>query len=313
MIITELYQYTMKIRTLVFHVLLVSALTISVHAQSAGKTGLSFLKIGAGARNIALGDNGTVFANDAASVFYNPANLLYCKSDEVLLMHNSWIQDVSSEIIAAKITIGGLPIGIGVNSTSVKDIEIRNRPGAAEGTFNAQYFMGSLSTAFSVYQNISAGVTCKYLYEGMFSEAANGYGLDLGVSWKHVYQNISVAAAIKNMGSMDELGDVKTKLPTELRLGAYYPIGDVGNAITVTTGVELQKYTGYDDAHLNLGVEAGYDNMLYVRAGYMTMYEAKSVTTGLGVQWKNVDVDYAMTPFSTDLGTAHSFSVKIGF
>lgn len=296
-----------------FLILIIIFLTTAVFPQSAGKSGLSFLKIGAGARNMALGDNGTVFGGDASAVFYNPANLLQCKSDEILLMHNSWIQDVSSEIIAAKITIAGLPVGVGINSTSVKDIEIRTRPGEKEGTFNAQYFMGSLSTAFHVYMGIDAGLTVKYLYEGSYSEAANGYALDFGVTWKNAYENISIAAALKNAGAMDELYREKTELPTEIRLGAYYPVGEVGSKISIITGVEFQKYTAYDDSHINIGAEASYDNMVSVRAGYMTMYEAKSITTGLGIRWNNIDVDYALTPFTTDLGTAHTFSVKIGF
>lgn len=303
----------MKHKFLLFLFIALLSPAPQMFSQSAGKSGLSFLKIGAGARNLSMGDNGTVFGSDASAVFYNPANLLQCKSDEVLLMHNSWIQDVSSEIIASKITVWGMPLGIGVNSTSVKDIEIRTRPGDKEGTFNAQYFMGSLSTALNVYGNIDAGLTLKYLYEGNFSEAANGYAMDLGVTWRNVYQNISVAAALKNAGSMDNLYKEATELPTEIRLGAYYPVGDIGSKINIITGIEFQKYTGYDDSHINIGAEATYDNMVSLRAGYMTMYDAKSVTTGLGIRWKNIDVDYALTPFTTDLGTAHTFSVKVGF
>lgn len=47
--------------------------SVAVFSQSAGKTGLSFLKYGFGARNIAMGDAGTALSNDLTGLFYNPA------------------------------------------------------------------------------------------------------------------------------------------------------------------------------------------------------------------------------------------------
>jgi hypothetical protein len=43
------------------------------------------------------------------------------------------------------------------------------------------------------------------------------------------------------------------------------------------------------------------------------MYEAKSFTTGIGVRWHSVSLDYALIPFSYDLGSAHTFSALIEF
>src|SRR3989304_2591293 len=76
-------------------------------AQSAGNSGLSFLKFGFGARNIAMGDAGASASNDLSALFYNPARLSLIDSlelrstgtrmNEVLFMHNEWVQDVRME------------------------------------------------------------------------------------------------------------------------------------------------------------------------------------------------------------------------
>jgi hypothetical protein len=281
----------------------------------AGKTGLSFLKIGAGSRNIAMGDIGVLFANDASSVFYNPSYLAGMKNDDVMLMHNQWIQDIASEVFAARITIFGVPIGIGLNSTSIQDIEIRTRPGEKEGTFNAHYFMGSLSSGFALNEKVSVGATVKYLYEGLFADESTGWAFDFAGVYNNIIDHVSVAVSLKNLGSMNKLASESSTLPAELRIGAAYNAYQIGDEITVNGGIELQKYLKTDEKsfHINLGAEGWYNDVFALRLGYMALYDSKSITTGIGVKYQSLRVDYAFTPFSYQLGNAHTVSLAIGF
>jgi hypothetical protein len=121
-------------------------LTSTLLAQSAGNTGLSFLKFGFGARNIAMGDAGASASNDLSALYYNPSRLTLFEMNEAMFMHSSWIQDVTSENFGIKWNMFGLPWAVGLNYTSVSDIEIRTRPGEPDTKFNANYFYGSLST-----------------------------------------------------------------------------------------------------------------------------------------------------------------------
>ena len=83
----------------------------SLLAQTAGNSGLSFLKLGFGARNIALGDAGTALSTDVTALFYNPAALAINPASEIMLMHNEWIQDVRSEILGARTLIFRIACG----------------------------------------------------------------------------------------------------------------------------------------------------------------------------------------------------------
>lgn len=301
------------VKSKLFIVVILCVFGSSALAQSAGSSGLSFLKNGAGARNIALGDNGTVLANDASAVFYNPANIRLNRADNVFVMHNQWIQGVSTEVIAGRLTFFGIPFGIGVNSTTIRDIEIRTRPGEKEGTFDARYFMSSLSGAYSITENLTAGATGKYIYEGLFVDESSGFALDAGITYTNIFENLDVSVVMKNLGSMDALRAESTKLPAEGRIGVAYsdfrPIGD----ISLNGSLELQNYFASNSVHLNFGVEGLYKNMFAVRLGYMTMYEAKSLTAGVGVVWNSVSFDYAIVPFSYGLGSGHTFSAVIEF
>lgn len=280
-------------------------------SQSAGGSGLSFLKIGSGARNIALGDNGTIFANDATAIFYSPANLSRNNNSEISFTHNEWIQGVRTEMLAAKFSLFGLNMGFGVNSTRIGEIEVRERPGEALSTFTADFIAISLGAGFKISEKVSAGVVLKYLYEGMFYEDAAGYAVDLSGRYT-INDALFLTAAIRNLGAMNELKTIATKLPTDFRVGAGYNFAMPKNKLNFSTGLEVQKFLSTDDIHFNAGIEAVYDGLLAVRLGYQSLYEAKGLTTGIGIYWNSLAFDYALTPFGQDLGLGHTFSVKLG-
>ncbi|MFA6598921.1 MAG: PorV/PorQ family protein [Ignavibacteriaceae bacterium] len=282
------------------------------YAQSGGSDGLSFLKIGSGARNIALGDNGAVFANDISAIFYNPAQLK-AGSPEIIFTHNAWIQDAATELLGVKFSLFNLPIGVGINSTSIKDIEVRTKPGPAESTFNSHYFFGSLSTAFLVADNLSTGITVKYLYEDIFYDNAEGIGFDLGLHYKTPVENLFISAVVKNIGTMNQLQKEATKLPAEVRIGPGYTYDLPDYNLTIQAGGEFQKYLAQNDMHINFGAEFVYSKMLAVRVGYQTNYESKNISGGLGLYWNQFAFDYAMTPFSYGLGQAQTISLKYTF
>lgn len=284
-----------------------------VNAQSAGNTGLSFLKFGFGARNIAMGDAGTSASNDLTALFYNPAKLNINSDNEILVMHNEWIQDVRSEVLGAKTNIFGLPFAFGFNVTSVSDIQLRTKAGDPESTFDANYFYGSISTGFEVYENISAGVTAKYLYEGLLSDEATGYGFDIGLFYKTEMEGLTFSGVVKNLGSMNKLRSEETKLPSEIRIGPAYNFDLGENKFDAIVAGEFQKYLDTDDIHFNLGGEVLYDNLLALRGGYQTGFESKGFTAGLGLMWGSLKFDYAFLPFSLGLGSASLFSVQIKF
>ncbi len=300
----------MRIRIIVFAALISSQLIL---AQSAGNSGMAFLKLGSGARNIALGDNGMTLANDATSIFYNPANLAMNENQEVFVAHNQWMQDASSEMLGVKFTFLGLPLGVGINATTIRGFEIRSQASAEkEGSFDIHYFSGAVSTGFSITDQIMGGIAIKYLYEGIYVDNADGIGFDFGARYNNLFPDFSMACALKNVGSMTKLKNEKTVLPAEFKLGGSYALPEYFPKFDFNAGVEFQKYLKDDNEHLNFGLETLYDKMFSIRLGYMTNYEAKGFCGGIGVTWHSVTFDYAFTPYSYDLGDGHTFSLKIG-
>lgn len=284
----------------------------SLLAQTAGNSGLSFLKLGFGARNVALGDAGTALSTDVTALFYNPAALAINPASEVMIMHNEWIQDVRSEILGARTIIFGLPVALGFNVTSVNDIPVIINPGDPITTFNANYFFGSLSTGHKIVDNFYFGATIKYLYEGIYVNEATGWGFDFGGSYLTSIKGLNISAVIKNLGSMKELRTESTKLPSEFRIGPAYSF-TLQDKYQITSAVEFQKYLPTSDIHFNMGAELLYDKLIALRVGYQSGYIAKNITAGLGLMWGNLSFDYALAPLQYGLGDGNILSLQFKF
>ncbi len=287
--------------------------SFGIMAQSAGSTGMSFLKIGFGARNIAMGDLGVVGVNDLTALNYNPALLSQYKAPQLMLTYNQSIQDMSTQLVGASFSLFGLPLAFGLNSTSIKDIEIRTQPGDPQSTFSAHYMFASLSTGFNIFNEFSIGFTVKYLYENIFSDQSQGWGFDIGLSYQNIIKGMDIGTSIKNLGSVDELRNVKTELPTDARLGVSYsiPFQGIKTDLSIIGGV--QKYLETDDIHFHAGGEFFYDKLIAIRLGYMSGYESKGLTAGLGLFWEGINFDYAFTPYSYGLGSSHTISLMYSF
>jgi len=287
--------------------------SFGIMAQSAGSAGMSFLKMGFGARNIAMGDLGVVGVNDLTALNYNPALLSQYKAPQLMLTYNQSIQDMSTQLVGASFSLFGLPLAFGLNTTSISDIEVRTQPGDPQSTFSARYLFGSLSTGFKLFSDFSMGFTVKYLYENLFSDQSQGWAFDIGLSYQNIIEGLDIGASIKNLGSVDELRNIKTELPTDARLGISYlmPFESIGSDVSIIGGV--QKYLETDDIHFHVGGEFFYDKLIAIRLGYMSGYDSKGLTTGLGLLWEGINFDYAFTPYSYGLGSSHTISLMYSF
>jgi hypothetical protein len=297
-------------KKILFTILLIGTVSF---AQSAGNTGMAFLKFGFGARNIALGDAGASVSNDLSALYYNPSRLLSFEGNQAMFMHSEWIQDVTSEVGGIKWNMFNLPWAVGFNVTTVNDIEVRDKPGDAISTFNANYFFMSLSTGFKVINDLDFGTTFKYLYEGILSNQSAGYAFDFGLNYLTPVQGLTVSTVVRNIGSMNALAEVGSKLPLDFSLGGAYNY-ELQNAKLDFVGVgEFQKYLDNDDIHFNTGLEIMYNKTFAVRGGYQTGYEARGFTAGIGIEWGSLRFDYAYQPFSYGLGNANQFSLQFTF
>jgi len=293
-------------------IILILISSLIINAQNI-KTGLSFLKLGAGARNISMGDFGSLSSGDLNSGIYNPSVIALNPKTQLSFSHNTFFKDFNSEFFSGSFSVLNIPLMIAVNTTTISDIEVRTRPGEAESKFDAHYFYGNLSAAYELYDNLYAGTSIKYIYENLFSDDANGYALDFGITYKNIFKNLTIGTSLRNIGSMKQLRTEATKLPKDFRAGANYNFDLPDYKLNFILAAGYQNYIDDKISHFHLGIEIFYYNMFALRGGYITGYDSKNITAGFGIIFRGINLDYAYVPYKYSLGDSHIISFTYTF
>lgn len=278
----------------------------------AGSSGMTFLELGIGARSLGMGEAATASSTDIAGTYYNPASLAEATSADVSIMHKDWFEDVTTDYVGARTEFSKFSFGLNVNATSINDIQIREIPGPPVATFDAHNIAIGLTSAYRFDTSISFGLSVKYLYEKILVNEANGWGLDLGMLYKTPW-DVRLGFSASNIGSMSTLDNEASTLPLIFRLGAQYTLPSQSLSGAVTFAGDYVRFSTDGINHFHLGTEYAYGSVVAFRVGYQTGYESRGLTTGLGVHYGSVQVDYAFLPMKDDLGSTHTLSLDILF
>lgn len=292
-------------------IIIILVYTAPVFSQNDGaaNTGLAYLKLGIGARSIAMGEAFSSLSDDGTAFIYNPARMNANENGNVTAMFNKTMLDMTTNYVGAKFRIKKFGIGIGLLKTTISDIEVRNIPGAPLEKFNADNFSGGISLSYEVYKNLAVGITGKLLYEKIYIDEASGFGMDFGANY--MYNNFSFAAVLSNVGSMNALKNSETKMPTSLRFGASYNYKK--DNLSLTGAIDGYKVLDGGNFHGHFGAEGGYKDFVFLRVGYMSGYDNKGFTAGVGFKYKSLYLDYAFQPYSTGFGSGNSLSLGYNF
>lgn len=270
-------------------------------------TGLSFLKNANDARSSSMGETGTGIVGGYSSYVLNPASLRFSSQHQLVMSHRQGFADITSDQLDAALPGELFSYGISAMTTSVGDIEVRQRPGEAEGTFSARNGALGAGIAYSITDDLSIGVAGKLLYEKIYIDEASGYAVDAGVAYKFS-DRLTAGFSLLNLGSMSVLRSVASEVPATLRLGGAYSM-PLSSEISMLGAADIVKTIDDNGMHLHLGIEAVYNSMFMVRTGYQSGYETRSFSTGAGVRYGILQIDYAFVPMSGAFSPNHAFSL----
>jgi hypothetical protein len=313
--VKDLKHITSIHRTTILTVLLIASVAIQ-EALAGGGSGMAFLKLGVSSQGVAMGDAMSASAAGAAATYYNPAGLLVnggpSSAPTFLAMHKEWIQDTRTEFLGTAFTIGeGHALGFSLNTTTVSEIEIRTRPGEAQGTFTARDLALGISYAHSIAEHVRAGISVRYLYEQILVDDATGIGGDIGVQVDTPLDGLVAGAAIANIGSMNEMRSEAVRLPLLARFGVAYPLelpSMDARVLLVADGLHL-----FHEARTlaALGTEFTFASTVAVRAGYQSGSEGRGLSLGGGVRYGIFSLDYAYSKLATALGNGHTIALGL--
>ena len=271
-----------NILVFVFLVNLSSALA----ASDAGRE--SVFSIGVGGRALAMGGGFTSLANDATSVYYNPAGLGLLEYQELTFMHmamfegtdfnfGSWVYPVNDK----------LGIGVGYMRIGTDGLN-RTRNFVPLGTFGYSQSQLLFSIGGSPTDQVAVGATAKGVNQEIDNQSDWAIGFDAGVViLMHRYVRLGFAAR-DAVASNLKLKTAEEKTPTSVAGGIglwRYPLSE---RTKFSASFELEKFKDRS-GKVQTGGELLFDDAYAIRAGY----DRDNVSLGVGYAYRRFSLDYA--------------------
>jgi hypothetical protein len=284
-----------------------------------GQVGGSELKIGLGARPVAMGEAFVAQADDLNTTAWNPAGLSQIQGIQAGFMHNIYLQDTSMEYLAyAQNLFPGAGIGANVtylNYGSLDKYDEVNGLPVAQGSFTPTVFTGTIGYGQWLLPSLAVGVSLKMISQTIDTEHYSAVAVDLGGLYKTAITGLQLGLAVQNLGS--QLAGAN--LPQNLKVGAAYvlPVKFAAND-TWNTLVDVNVPFG-DTSYtsVNLGTEYWYNQVVAGRVGYQIkntgdLGGVTGLTAGAGVKLAMFTVDYALVSYG-DLGLTHQLALSVSF
>lgn len=281
--------------------------------SASGTTAAGFLKLGAGARAAGMGDAFSGIADDATSIYWNPAGMNKVETMSGTFMHAVWFESLAYDFISYVHPVKDTGVfGGSIQYLAYGSLTRTDATGLELGTFSPNDMAITFSYA-RVISNIPFGVSIKSITSKIVN-SASAIALDLGGMYK-INEKINTGLVIQNVGTGMKFESDTEPLPMNIKLAGSYMIQ--GNWLA---GLDINIPTG-SDLFFALGTEYNHtvnqDVVISGRAGYNTMAKdvtgsMKGICLGIGCMYTKYNFDYAFVPYG-DLGTTHKISVSAKF
>jgi len=314
-----------------------------------GTTAATFLEIPVGARALGMGGAFVGTADDVTGLFWNTAGIARLSHGEAIFSHSNWIADMMFDFAGVAVPLGNFgTLGLSFTSLTMDDMAVRTveRPEGTGEFFSAGSFAVGLHYARNLSDRFSIGFAAKYISESIWHMQAQAFALDIGALFTTEFFNgMRIGAAITNFGTQMKLAgrDTRTfhridqtklgsndripqgiemdgwELPMNFQFGLATELFKSGeHALTVSVDA---LYPSGNRESLNVGAEYGFDETLFVRGGYQSLFLVDGeggLSAGAGILTNLFGddlkgrVDYAFTDFGR-LKEIHTIAVSVHF
>ncbi len=290
--------------------------------EGAGTTAFNFLKIGAGARPVGMGEAYSALANDINAIYWNPAGLGEITEREITASYLSHIAGINSGYFgyALPLARGGLGVGVVyLDYGQIQETTLDDPDGVNLGCYRPYDLAVIAAYGCKVAGGLNVGINMKGVHEDIQGYTANAIAFDIGTLYDLPANDLTLSCSVKNLG-LQTKAFIKEKhdLPLMFDFGLGYSL--LADALKI--GLNLYQPQG-GNFNFNIGGEYCWKKLVSFRMGYKSIGKdlktgsdkdnLTGLTVGLGVNMKVYQLDYAFVPFN-ELGNTHrlSFGLKFG-
>ena len=234
------------------------------------QTAYNFLRLPVSAHAAALGgDNISLVDDDATLIFQNPA-LINDVSDRTINLNFMTYMEGAKTASAAFLKAAGERGTWGVTAQymdygSMKETTADNQE---LGTFSARDIAIGGTFAYALTNELSGGVTAKFITSYIGSYNSLALGVDLGINYYHEDYDLSLSAVARNLGGQFKAyKDDFDRIPLDLQIGAPKRIAHSPLRVSATMS-RLNDWSEGFGRHFAIGADVLLGQSIYVAAGY---------------------------------------------
>ena len=325
---------TKRLLTYALAIGLATSLTADVRAQDrAGTAGAQQLLIPVTARTAALGAGFTSSvpgANGLEGLYANPAALTVNGGTNALFSRMNYFADIGVNYFGIAQNFGANNVGLTVTAWDFGDIPLQTEedPEITDVTWSASFITVGAAYARQFTDRISGGVNFKIVNERIDDMSSSGVAFDAGITYAVAESGLRFGVSLKNFGfsrnydgtglvrfanipgqnpdaqpGAVEINGAQYELPSLLNFGVSYT-REVGQGAVVSVLGNFRSNSFSENQYAG-GLEAGYQNLFYVRGGYefqqdmdQNAFMGWSLGAGfnLEVSGNGLSIDYAYRP-----------------
>ncbi len=289
--------------TIILVLLIIIPLQAQDQVTKVGTTAAGFLNIDVGARAIGMGSAFVSVADDATSMYWNPAGIANVFSNEAVFTYSNWIADLSFNYAGIAIPLPFGTIGVNAAFLTMGDME-RTTVDFPDGNgemFSAGSYAFGLAYARGLTDRFNIGFNFKYISEYIYNSSASGVAFDIGTQFTTQFNGLKIGMSISNFGTKMRMEGrdliaqydpdpiiagnnnninvlLKTEsydLPLLFRVGISMDLlrGNEKNNLIVAVDA---LHPNDDVEFVNLGVNYVFNDMFSLSGGYKTLFAENS-------------------------------------
>ncbi len=208
----------MIIRLLVILILVLQSFNYS--QNNVATTSAAFLEIGPGARSIGMGSAYVSVADDASSIYWNPAGIASLNQTEVQSFYTPWLVETNFYYNSAVIPIGVYgSIGLTFTSITMDEMMVRTVQDPEPNEYGQKFDAGNISMGIAYAKKLtdrfSFGFQTKFIQESIWQMKAQGYAVDIGTMFV-TKSNLNIGMSISNFGGKLGMQGVNTLVDIDI-------------------------------------------------------------------------------------------------
>ena len=278
-------------------------------------TSAAFLEIGPGARSLGMGSAYVSVANDASSLYWNPAGIVNVSRPEVQSFYTPWLVETQYYYNTAVVPLGPYGnLGFSFTAITMDEMIVRTVQDPEPSDYGQKFDAGNISMGIAYAKKLtdrfSFGFQTKFIQESIWQMNAQGFAIDIGTLFI-TKRDLRIGMSVSNFGGklgmegnntlvdidVDEniygnndridgnLGTAKWPLPLMFRFGISREFTFASNMKCLFAVDAI--HPNNNPEYLNIGLEYSAMDMVFLRVGkshtfYQLSFQENDQNIGIG-------------------------------